>query len=103
VTFAKCCSIRDFRRAAVKTELAGRGVGLDVVRSNLNALNGEIEVNSAAGSGTKFTLKVPLTLIISPGAFRALRLAPFRAAAGGGGRDPASARGRDLKTWVENC
>src|SRR5882724_6582466 len=58
-----------FSTAVVKTELAGRGVGLDVVRSNLNALNGEIEVNSAAGSGTKFTLKVPLTLIISPALF----------------------------------
>jgi chemosensory pili system protein ChpA (sensor histidine kinase/response regulator) len=58
-----------FSTAAVKTELAGRGVGLDVVRSNLNALNGEIEVLSNAGQGTKFTLKVPLTLIISPALF----------------------------------
>jgi chemosensory pili system protein ChpA (sensor histidine kinase/response regulator) len=58
-----------FSTAVVKTELAGRGVGLDVVRSNLNALNGEIEVHSEAGSGTKFTLKVPLTLIISPALF----------------------------------
>jgi chemosensory pili system protein ChpA (sensor histidine kinase/response regulator) len=58
-----------FSTAAVKTELAGRGVGLDVVRSNLNALNGEIEVQSEAGRGTKFTLKVPLTLIISPALF----------------------------------
>ncbi|HEY2457537.1 MAG TPA: response regulator [Candidatus Acidoferrum sp.] len=58
-----------FSTAAVKTELAGRGVGLDVVRSNLNALNGEIEVQSTAGQGTKFTLKVPLTLIISPALF----------------------------------
>ena len=58
-----------FSTAAVKTELAGRGVGLDVVRSNLNALNGEIEVQSNAGTGTKFTLKVPLTLIISPALF----------------------------------
>ncbi len=58
-----------FSTAAVKTELAGRGVGLDVVRSNLNALNGEIEVQSTPGSGTKFTLKVPLTLIISPALF----------------------------------
>jgi len=38
-----------FSTAVVKTELAGRGVGLDVVRSNLNALNGEIEVQSTAG------------------------------------------------------
>jgi chemosensory pili system protein ChpA (sensor histidine kinase/response regulator) len=58
-----------FSTAAVKTELAGRGVGLDVVRSNLNALNGEIEVLSETGQGTKFTLKVPLTLIISPALF----------------------------------
>jgi chemosensory pili system protein ChpA (sensor histidine kinase/response regulator) len=58
-----------FSTATVKTELAGRGVGLDVVRSNLNALNGEIEVQSEHGQGTKFTLKVPLTLIISPALF----------------------------------
>jgi chemosensory pili system protein ChpA (sensor histidine kinase/response regulator) len=58
-----------FSTASTKTELAGRGVGLDVVRSNLNALNGEIEVQSIANQGTKFTLKVPLTLIISPALF----------------------------------
>lgn len=58
-----------FSTATVKTELAGRGVGLDVVRSNINALNGEIEVQSSPGAGTKFTLKVPLTLIISPALF----------------------------------
>jgi len=58
-----------FSTAPVKTELAGRGVGLDVVRTNLNALNGEIEIQSTAGHGTKFTLKVPLTLIISPALF----------------------------------
>ncbi len=58
-----------FSTAPVKTELAGRGVGLDVVRANLNALNGEIEIQSTSGKGTKFTLKVPLTLIISPALF----------------------------------
>lgn len=58
-----------FSTATVKTELAGRGVGLDVVRSNLGALNGEIEIQSTTGQGTKFTLKVPLTLIISPALF----------------------------------
>ena len=51
--------------AALKTELSGRGVGLDVVRSNVHGLNGEIEVRSTPGAGTCFTLKVPLTLIIS--------------------------------------
>jgi chemosensory pili system protein ChpA (sensor histidine kinase/response regulator) len=58
-----------FSTAPMKTELAGRGVGLDVVRANLNSLNGEIEVQSTAGAGTKFILKVPLTLIISPALF----------------------------------
>ncbi|MGC1484786.1 MAG: response regulator [Candidatus Acidiferrum sp.] len=58
-----------FTTAPVKTELAGRGVGLDVVRANLNALNGEIDIQSIGGQGTKFTLKVPLTLIISPALF----------------------------------
>ena len=58
-----------FSTAPMKTELAGRGVGLDVVRANLNLLNGEIEIQSNAGTGTKFILKVPLTLIISPALF----------------------------------
>ncbi len=58
-----------FSTAPVKTELAGRGVGLDVVRANLNTLNGEIDIQSTTGSGTTFTLKVPLTLIISPALF----------------------------------
>ncbi|HEV3375466.1 MAG TPA: Hpt domain-containing protein, partial [Candidatus Acidoferrum sp.] len=58
-----------FSTAPVKTELAGRGVGLDVVRANLNMLNGEIDIQSKTGEGTQFTLKVPLTLIISPALF----------------------------------
>ena len=52
---AKCFSIPGFSTAPAKTELAGRGVGLDVVRANLNALNGEIEIQSTTGAGTKFT------------------------------------------------
>ncbi len=58
-----------FSTASRKTELAGRGVGLDVVRSNLAQLNGEIEVSTEQGKGTRFTLKVPLTLIISQAVF----------------------------------
>jgi len=58
-----------FSTAPAKTELAGRGVGLDVVRANLQALNGEVEIESRAGQGTRFILKVPLTLIISPALF----------------------------------
>ncbi len=58
-----------FSTAPRKTELAGRGVGLDVVRANVSALNGEIDIETAKGEGSRFTLKVPLTLIISQALF----------------------------------
>jgi chemosensory pili system protein ChpA (sensor histidine kinase/response regulator) len=58
-----------FSTADEKTELAGRGVGLDVVKSNLDALNGEVEIRTEPGQGSCFTLKVPLTLIISQALF----------------------------------
>src|ERR1700675_813851 len=58
-----------FTTASSMTELAGRGVGLDVVRSNVHALNGEVEVRSETGRGACFTVKVPLTLIISQALF----------------------------------
>ena len=58
-----------FTTASSMTELAGRGVGLDVVRANVHALNGEIEVRSEPGRGACFTVKVPLTLIISQALF----------------------------------
>ena len=58
-----------FTTAASKTQVAGRGVGLDVVRSNVHSLNGEIEIRSEGGKGTCFGVKVPLTLIISQALF----------------------------------
>ncbi|HKR31510.1 MAG TPA: hybrid sensor histidine kinase/response regulator, partial [Terriglobales bacterium] len=58
-----------FSTAERRTELAGRGVGLDVVRANLTTLNGEIDVDTQKNLGTRFTLKVPLTLIISQALF----------------------------------
>jgi chemosensory pili system protein ChpA (sensor histidine kinase/response regulator) len=58
-----------FSTAERKTELAGRGVGLDVVRANITTLNGEIDVDTQKDVGTRFTLKVPLTLIISQALF----------------------------------
>jgi len=58
-----------FSTAPRKTELAGRGVGLDVVKANVAALNGEIEIDTEKGRGSRFTLKVPLTLIISQALF----------------------------------
>jgi two-component system, chemotaxis family, sensor histidine kinase and response regulator PixL len=44
------------------TALSGRGVGMDVVRSNLKQIRGEIKVNTQAGMGTTFTLSIPFTL-----------------------------------------
>jgi chemosensory pili system protein ChpA (sensor histidine kinase/response regulator) len=44
------------------TALSGRGVGMDVVRSNLKQIRGEIKVNTQAGFGTTFTLSIPFTL-----------------------------------------
>jgi chemosensory pili system protein ChpA (sensor histidine kinase/response regulator) len=58
-----------FSTSTRRTELAGRGVGLDVVQANLANLNGEIEIETEKGIGTRFTLKVPLTLIISQALF----------------------------------
>ena len=58
-----------FTTASSKNEVAGRGVGLDVVRSNVHSLNGEIEIRSESGHGTCFGVKVPLTLIISQALF----------------------------------
>jgi chemosensory pili system protein ChpA (sensor histidine kinase/response regulator) len=54
-----------FSTAAAVTTAAGRGVGMDVVRTNVRRLNGDVEVRSVVGGGTKFTLRLPLTLLVS--------------------------------------
>lgn len=46
------------------TDLSGRGVGLDVVKSKIEALNGTVEVSSEINKGSKFTIRLPLTLAI---------------------------------------
>ncbi|MFK7696268.1 chemotaxis protein CheW [Paenibacillus sp. HJGM_3] len=46
------------------TELSGRGVGMDIVRAHIEKLNGLIEIDTKLGTGTVFTLKLPLTLAI---------------------------------------
>jgi two-component system chemotaxis sensor kinase CheA len=46
------------------TDLSGRGVGMDVVRTNIRKLNGLIEIRSEVGRGSEFILKLPLTLAI---------------------------------------
>ena len=46
------------------TSISGRGVGMDVVRSNIEQIGGTVELKSVAGAGTSFTIKIPLTLAI---------------------------------------
>ena len=48
------------------TSISGRGVGMDVVRSNIERIGGIVEVDSRVGEGTRMTLRVPLTLTIIP-------------------------------------
>jgi two-component system chemotaxis sensor kinase CheA len=55
-----------FTTAAKVTNVSGRGVGLDVVRSNAEKIGGTVEVASSLGRGTCFTIKIPLTLAIVP-------------------------------------
>ncbi|MEI6245609.1 MAG: chemotaxis protein CheA [Acidobacteriota bacterium] len=56
-----------FSTAAKITEISGRGVGMDVVRRNIEALHGRIDIASERGKGTKFTIRLPLTLAILDG------------------------------------
>jgi chemosensory pili system protein ChpA (sensor histidine kinase/response regulator) len=54
-----------FSTADEVTTTAGRGVGMDVVRTNIGRLNGEINVETERGAGTRFTLRLPLTVLVT--------------------------------------
>lgn len=56
-----------FSTAKEITDVSGRGVGMDVVKKNIEALRGSIEIDSVKGTGTTMTLKLPLTLAIIDG------------------------------------
>jgi two-component system chemotaxis sensor kinase CheA len=56
-----------FSTALVVSEVSGRGVGMDIVKSNLQKLGAQIDIDSHVGKGTKFTVKLPLTLAIIRG------------------------------------
>ncbi len=56
-----------FSTADAITDVSGRGVGMDVVKRNIEGLGGNIAIKTAAGKGTTFTLKLPLTLAIIDG------------------------------------
>ncbi len=53
-----------FSMAKTITDISGRGVGLDVVKSNIEALGGDVEVKTKLGEGSTFTVRLPLTLAI---------------------------------------
>ncbi|EPF69301.1 hybrid sensor histidine kinase/response regulator [Acinetobacter gyllenbergii] len=54
-----------FSTAAQVTQISGRGVGLDVVQSDIKALGGHVSVDSSFGQGTTFTIRVPTTVAVS--------------------------------------
>ena len=56
-----------FSTADEVSDISGRGVGMDVVRRNIQSLNGSVEVSSAPGVGSTFTIRLPLTLAILDG------------------------------------
>jgi two-component system, chemotaxis family, sensor kinase CheA len=56
-----------FSTAAAVTNVSGRGVGMDVVRTNVERIGGTVDVTSLVGEGTTFRVKIPLTLAIIPG------------------------------------
>jgi len=55
-----------FSTAEVTTDVSGRGVGMDVVKTKITQLNGSIQIDSGKGTGTTITIRVPLTLAIMP-------------------------------------
>ncbi len=61
----ECIFAPGFSTAAKVTQISGRGVGMDVVRSDITALGGRVEVGTVPGKGTTFTLYLPLTLAVA--------------------------------------
>src|SRR3546814_15293330 len=61
------CSSDLFSTAQAVSNISGRGVGMDVVRQNVQALGGRISIHSRPGHGSTFTLAMPLTLAIADG------------------------------------
>ena len=55
-----------FSTAAKVTSVSGRGVGMDVVRSNIESIGGSVTLSTVPGKGSRFSLKIPLTLAIAP-------------------------------------
>ena len=74
------------------TAISGRGVGMDVVRSNVERIGGVVEVDSKLGEGTRMTLRVPLTLTIIPALSVSIGAPAFR-------HSPLGDRGDRPRQW----
>ena len=89
-----------FSTAAAVTAVSGRGVGMDVVRSNVERIGGSVELASSAGQGSRFIIKIPLTLAIAAALiveaggerFAIPQLAVVELVHAGSGQDGAAAR-----------
>ena len=62
-----------FSTAEKVTGISGRGVGMDVVKTNIEKISGAVEISNRAGGGTKINIKIPLTLAIIPGLIVSVR------------------------------
>ncbi len=69
-----------FSTADQVSNVSGRGVGMDVVRTNIARLNGTVEVQSQAGAGTEVTIRIPLTVAIMPALMVEVRAALYAVA-----------------------
>jgi chemosensory pili system protein ChpA (sensor histidine kinase/response regulator) len=61
----ECIFKPGFSTASKITQISGRGIGMDVVRTDINALGGRIDVGTSRGNGTTFTIYLPLTLAVA--------------------------------------
>lgn len=66
-----------FSTAEVVSDVSGRGVGMDVVKTNIERLKGTIEIDSVVGKGSTFTLSLPLTTSITDGILVKVRSQPY--------------------------
>jgi len=64
-SLAELVFVPGFSTADVVTEIAGRGVGMDVVKNEVSGLGGRVELASAAGRGARFTIRLPLTTAVT--------------------------------------
>ena len=98
-----CSSIRDSRRLRARPNWPAAALDSTWFARICSALNGEIEIETQKGIGTRFTLKVPLTLIISQALFVRCGRAHVRVPAGVRGRDPPHSRAAKSKKSAASC